>query len=336
MKGWRDWAPGLVLVTALAGVAEAGCWLWSMWGGGGLLSPLLAGVVLGMVVANTVELPGVFAPGVRFAAQKVLRGGIVLMGLRLTLGQLAGVGLPALVVVLVGSGLTFGFTLVLGRWLRLPPQRTILVASGTTVCGAAAIAAVDGSLKAPAEDVGFALASVTLFGTLAVFVYPEVLVAFHLAPAGYALWTGASVHEVAQVAAAASVLDPVGQALASTVKMVRVLLILPLTLGLSVFPGFFGLATGAPGTKKVSVPWFALGFFGVSVVFSWPLLPPRVTEGLLTLDGGLLTAAMVALGLGIRFSRFRGLSGRSLWLAFLPTVFLSAVTAATIGLLGRW
>jgi uncharacterized integral membrane protein (TIGR00698 family) len=336
-KSVVSFAPGLAFVAVATAVASLAGWRLSAPGSPVPLSSLTLGVLLGMVVANLVVLPPRLAPGIQLVAKTVLRLAIVLMGLRLTFNQIAAVGPQALLIVAVGSGLTFAFTLVLGRRWKVPVKRTLLLASGTSVCGAAAIAAVDGCVKAPEEDVGFALAAVTLFGTVALFAYPAALGLLHLSTRFYALWTGASVHEVAQVAAAASVLDPDGQALASTVKLLRVVLILPITLGLSFFPRIFGLGTresgqetsaAAGGTpRKVSVPWFAVAFFAVSLVFSFPILPPGVTKSLLAVDNVLLTAAMVALGLGIRFAKFRSLDARSLWLGLLPTVFLSSVTA---------
>jgi uncharacterized integral membrane protein (TIGR00698 family) len=318
--------PGLLLVSVVTAAAFALGAGSSHLGLPFPLSPLILAVVVGTVVTNLLPKDPGWTPGVRFVSRRILRLAIVLMGFRLSLTQILAVGPKAFVVVLLGSGLTFGFTLALGKRLKLPRNRVLLLASGTSVCGAAAIAAVDGCLGAQEEDVGFALAAVTLFGTLSLLVYPALMAVFHWSSGFYALWVGASIHEVAQVAAAAAILPATDQALASTVKLLRVLFILPITLGLAFLPNLPGRPTRAPGGRKVTVPWFALAFFAVSIVFSFPILSAPVTSFILDGDNILLTAAMAALGLGIHLSRFKTMELRTIWLGLLPTLFLSLTT----------
>lgn len=279
------------------------------------LGPLTLGLVLGVVLTHVRPPRETELPGVRWMGRTGLRVGIVLMGFRLTLPTILSLGLPVVLVVLAGSALTFAFTLVLGRALGMAPSRTLFVAAGTSVCGAAAIAAVQAARPGEDQDVALALGAVTLFGTLDLVVYPLIGPLVGLTSRQAALWTGASVHEVAQVAAIAALLPTAAQGLATTVKLLRVLLIVPLTLGLSL--------TSGNRQGKVTIPWFALGFFAIVLVFSFPVIGDDARAFLVQIDQVVLTGAMVALGLELHGSRFRGMGWRELVLTLSPTLLLA-------------
>lgn len=324
MSRFLSLAPGLLLVTVLT----AGALGLSVLPAVSMLSlgPLTLGLVLGVVATHLRPLRDSDRPGVHWMARTGLRAGIVLMGFRLSLSSVLSLGLPVILSVIGASALTFGFTLVLGRTLGIPQARTLFVAAGTSVCGAAAIAAVQASRPGDDQDVALALGAVTLFGTIDLLAYPLVGSTLGLTAHQAAVWTGASVHEVAQVAAIAALLPKDVQGLATTVKLLRVLLIVPLTLILSL---------GGQRRGRVTVPWFALGFFAVVVVFSFPLIDAGTRNLIVQIDQDLLTAAMVALGLELHVSRFRGMGWRDLVLTLSPTLVLEALSLGASFALGR-
>ena len=249
------------------------------------VSPLTLAIVLGMALGNTVAAPYLLriGEGIAFSKGRLLRLGIVLYGFQITWTQLAFAGWPALfadVGVVCG---TFALALWLGRRLGMERDTAALVGAGSAICGAAAVLAAQPVLKAKEADVGVAVATVVVFGTLAMFVYP--LLAALLLPSvadadacfGWGIYTGASVHEVAQVADVAVI-----------TKMIRVLLLAPFLLALPWLMRRFG--GGAPAAQKgaPALPWFALGFLG-AVAANSPLLLAGMLALWLLLGGGTLS-----------------------------------------------
>ncbi|MDF3822967.1 putative sulfate exporter family transporter [Leptospira sp. 96542] len=267
-------------------------------------------------------------------AQKLLRLGIVLFGLRLSFQDIAAVGW---VGVLADAGVllsTFALALWLGRrWLKLDSQTALLIGAGSAICGAAAVLATEPVVKAPAAKVAIAVATVVVFGTLAMFLYP-VLYALqrHLDVPGVGAWafgiyTGSTVHEVAQVAAVGNAIGPDAAKSAVIAKMMRVLMLAPFLLGLS-----WMMARGEKterGGKQGGVtvlPWFVLGFVLMaglrSLDLAWPWMPPAVLQALLWLGNLLLATAMAALGLSTHASVIHRAGGKPLLLGALLFAWL--------------
>lgn len=249
------------------------------------VSPLTLAIVLGMALGNTVAAPYLLriGEGIAFSKGRRRRLGIVLYGFKITWAQLSFAGWPALFAdVSVVCG-TFALALWLGRRLDIDRDTAALVGAGSAICGAAAVLAAQPVLKAKEADVGVAVATVVVFGTLAMFVYP--LLAALLLPSvadadacfGWGIYTGASVHEVAQVADVAVI-----------TKMIRVLLLAPFLLALPWLMRRFG--GGAPAAQKgaPALPWFALGFLG-AVAANSPLLLAGMLALWLLLGGGTLS-----------------------------------------------
>ena len=292
------------------------------------ISPLTLAIVLGMALGNSVAAPHLprIAEGIAFSKGRLLRLGIVLYGFKITWAQLTFAGWPALfadVGVVCG---TFALALWLGRRLGMERDTAALVGAGSAICGAAAVLAAQPVLKAKEADVGVAVATVVVFGTLAMFVYP--LMAALLLPAdgggawlGWGIYTGASVHEVAQVAAAGAAVNPQVADVAVITKMIRVLLLAPFLLALPWLMRRFGGGTAAQG-GALALPWFALGFLGAVAANSLLPLSDTVRRALLTVDTFLLTAAMFALGLGTHWQSIRQAGVRPLLLAGMLALWL--------------
>lgn len=334
--GFAALLPGLLvvaLVTALALLLQS----TELFSRQIPLSSLILAILLGLVGGNLLPLPAATRPGIKFASKTILRLAIIFLGFKLSLGQVLGIGPRALISTLAGSTLTILFTVWLGGRMGLPGKRSLLLGSGIAVCGAAAVAAVDGVIGAEEEDAAFGISAITLFGTIYIFLYPALRALGNLPDLFYALWTGSSVHEVAQVAAASAVLPDQFRGLAATVKMIRVLFIVPLTLILSFFP--WGEEKAAPGGagsrgRRISVPWFALLFFVAVLLNSFAPLGQGLRSGLVGLDGWLMTAAMAGLGLDIRFRALLKIGYKAALLGALSSLFLSLFSALAIRLSG--
>lgn len=312
--------------TAAVCMAVAGLPALAAYG----ISPLTVAIVAGMVLGNTVfpRFAPHLADGLAFSKTRLLRLGIVLYGLKITLPQLAAAGWPALAADIGIVAGTFLLAVWLGKRLRLPPQTAALIGAGSAICGAAAVLAAQPVLKAEERDVGVAVATVVVFGTLAMFVYP-MLAAWLVPPEaadavwfGWGLYTGASVHEVAQVAAAGAAIHPLAADVAVITKMIRVMLLAPFLLALPWLMRRLHPQDGGIGGSRLTIPWFALGFVAVVVLNSLISLPESWHQALIRFDTFLLTTAMFALGLTTRWHSVRQAGIRPLLLAGSLAVWL--------------
>lgn len=285
------------------------------------LSPLLLAVLAGAAWRNLAPVPAVLAPGVATAARPVLRAGIVLLGLQLSLPEVLALGPGALALVAGTVAATFAVAVLLGRALRLPEDLTLLVASGFSICGAAAVAGADSVVRARREMAATALGLVVLFGTLMIPLMPALAAALGLDARTAGLWIGASTHEVAQVVAAGGIVGPEALQTAVTVKLARVLMLAPVLAGLvwwvrrrTAAGGRDPLAAGeGPGAARPPlVPWFVLGFVALTLVRSTGLVPGPALEIAAAVQQLLLAVAMAALGLGVDLRAIARLGPRPL------------------------
>ncbi|MFD1505080.1 putative sulfate exporter family transporter [Georgenia yuyongxinii] len=298
-----------------------------------LLSPLLTSLIVGAVVANTrlVRLGALGQAGP--IAKTLLRVGIVLVGFRLSLEALAGVGGRGAVVIIVTVVLVFLATCWVGDRLGLDRGLVTLIASGFAICGAAAIAAVEGAIRRRDEDVALSIAMVTLFGSAMIIIVPLAGAGLALSPEQIGVWAGASIHEVAQVVAAASITGGAAVAVATTIKLGRVLL-----LGIVYSAARF--RDGAPGgldqvaQRKVRlVPWFVIGFVLAMLLRSSGLLPATALGAIDALANVSLAAGMFGLGLGVRFAQLYPLPWRVVGLSAVSTAVAASASLGLVVLL---
>jgi uncharacterized integral membrane protein (TIGR00698 family) len=311
--------PGLVFASAL-GLAGLGLALLPPFRHL-QLSALTLAIVLGMLCGNLLgaRLPNAFAPGIVYAQRSLLRAGVVLYGLRISFQQIAAVGFDALLLDLAIVASTLALGVWIGRrWLGLDRDTALLTACGSAICGAAAVLATERLLKPEPSKVAIAVASVVLFGTLNIFLYPQLAIWLAIPADAFGIYAGATVHEVAQVVAIGNAVSPAATDTAVIVKLTRVLMLVPF---LFILGGWQARKGGTRGA--VSMPWFALAFVGVCALNSLVSLPALLRDRLLDLDTLLLASAMAALGLETRFSRLRTLGPKPLLLAFVLFVWLS-------------
>ncbi len=319
--GPRRLVPGLLLCAAAVGVSLLVTQLVPV------MSALLAAILLGVVLATTVPLPAATAPGLKFAAKRLLRLGVVLLGVQLLLSDIAGlgVGMIGTVVAVVVIGI-FG-TLLIGRMLGVAPGQRLLIACGFSICGAAAVAAADGVVDAEEEDVVTAIALVVIFGTLMIPAVPLLAALIGLPTEQAGLWAGGSIHEVAQVVAVGGTLGGSALGAAVVVKLARVLMLAPV---LAVLGWHQRRTTVVPeGAKHPPlVPLFVLGFLAMVALRSTGVLGESVVEAAQIGQTVLLSAAMFALGCSVRLAAMKKVGLRPFVLAAISTVIV-ALTALT-------
>ncbi len=312
--------PGASVSMLLAGLAFLCAALPSAaaWGFG----TLTLAIVLGMLVGNLgLASARVLDPGFDFCRSIVLRGGIVLFGLRITFQDIGEVGLAGIATGMMVVLLTFSVALVLGtRVFGLDRSSAILIGAGASICGAAAVMATQGIVRARPEAVSVAVATVVVFGTLSMFLYPALYPFLGMSEHAYGVYVGSTVHEVAQVVAAGESVGDQAAATAVIEKMWRVMLLAPFLLVLGLVAGAGGGESGR--RARAGIPWFAVGFIGAAMLSSTGALPRAVADVLAGLANFLLAIAMAALGLRTRFGAIREAGAGPLKLGLALCVFL--------------
>lgn len=291
------------------------------------LSPMIVGIVLGMLYANSLRnnLPDTWVPGIQFCSKRVLRIGIILYGFRLTFQDVTAVGVPAICVDAIVVIVTILGGMLIGRMLKMDRELTLLTSVGSGICGAAAVLGAESAIRTQPYKTAVAVSTVVIFGTIAMFVYPVLYRngVFDLSPEEMGIFTGATVHEVAHVVGAGNAMGKAVSDPAIIVKMIRVMMLVPVLLVISYAMARAAVAGG--GTKsggKVSMPWFAILFLVVIGFNSFNLLPADVVGFINNFDTFLLTMAMTALGAETSIDKFRKAGFKPFLLALILFVWL--------------
>lgn len=293
------------------------------------ISPLIIGILLGMIYANTLRmhLPPSWVPGILFSTKTLLRAGIIFFGFKVTFQQIIGVGIPGL----IASTSVVTLTLIIGYLLgvkvfKLDRDTAILTSAGSSICGAAAVLATEGVLKNESYKSAVAVGTVVIFGTLSMFLYPFIyrlgIIPFNLNNEG--IYIGSTIHEVAQVVGAGSAISAETARTAVIVKMIRIMLMVPFLIILSLLIKKKKTSSGEKNTTaKISIPWFAVWFLAVAGFNSFNILPHGVTGIIKSIDTFVLTMAMTALGMETSLDKFRGVGSKAIFLALILFLWLN-------------
>ena len=319
----KEYFPGIVISSWIAGSSIIFLSNFSLI----YLSPLMASGLLGIFIRNFVGISKDTLPGVIFSAKRVLRLAVVLLGLRISISQIINMGFLSLFVVYFSCFSTFYLTCWLGKKLRVNRNLIYLIASGTSICGASAIVAINSVMDSSEEDVAYSIALVTCLGTLAMTSYPILANLLELPSNLFGLWCGTSIHEVAQVIGASFQLGEVSGEIATITKLSRVALIIPLVSFLS-FQNSFQSKDKEVNSPINSFPWFVLGFFLLVIINSLHFLSPEIIQTALNLNQFLLCMAMASMGLLTRFSSLKQIGVRPVYLASFSWLYLGFVSLA--------
>jgi uncharacterized integral membrane protein (TIGR00698 family) len=303
------------------------------------VSPYVVALVLGIALANVGGVPTAANEGARVAQRRLLRLGVVLLGFQVSVSEVASIGVAGLVAVTVIVVATFLVTRRLARALGLSEQLAVMLGAGFAICGASAVAAMDEITDASDEEVTFAIALVTICGTVAVIVLPILAGPFGLSSREFGTWVGASVHDVAQVVAAAGQHGVTALHSAIVVKLTRVALLVPLVAVVGRTAGWrtrraadadadaAATVDGAPRKRGTPpLPVFMVGFLAAVAVASTGVFTASQLAFLKELQTLCFTAALAALGMHVRVSRLRGIG----WAG----VAVGAIASVGIAVLG--
>src|SRR3569623_2024794 len=269
-------------------------------------SPLIIAILLGMIFHNVVGAPVSAKPGVTFSLRRILRFAIIMLGLQLTAMQIGEVGATGIAIIAVTLAATFLFTVWFGRIMSIDPKLAQLIGAGTSVCGASAVIATNTVTGAHDEDVAYAVACVTVFGSIAMFAYPTLGTLLHLDPRAYGLWTGSSIHEIAQVVAAAFQEGRQAGEFGTIAKLSRVMLLAPLVI--------------------------VLGVIAMIALNSIITIPPEAKSVIVSVTTFLLTMALAAMGLETDIGKLYAKGLRPLAVGATASIFISLFSLTLIKL----
>ncbi|MBZ9844542.1 YeiH family protein [Mesorhizobium sp. CA5] len=314
-SAWNGIIPGIVLVAMITAVAFSA----HNVSGFALFSPMILAVVSGTIYSNVLGLPAHAKAGIAFSQKRLLRFAIVLLGFQLTFGQVSGIGLGGIGSVAATLGATFLFTVALGKLIGVDAKLAQLIAAGTSICGASAIVATNIVTDARDEDVTYAVAAITLFGTTAMLGFPLLAPVFRLDQHAFGLWAGASIHEVAQVIGAGFQNGSQAGETATVAKLTRVAMLAPMVIALGVMARRG--SSDASGARP-PLPWFVAAFVAVVALNSLIAIPAQIHSTIALAAQIMLTMGLAAMGLQADISGLRSRGLRPLMLAFSAFIFI--------------
>jgi uncharacterized integral membrane protein (TIGR00698 family) len=320
--------PGL----ALAATAAASAYAVRQLPGMTTFSPMILAIVIGIAFHNIVGTPVWAKQGVAFSMRRLLRAAIILLGLQLTIAQVTEVGGRGIGIIALTLVSTFAFTVWMGRLLGVDRKLAQLIAAGTSICGASAVIATNTVTNAQDEDVAYAVACVTVFGSVAMFAYPLLPGLLHLDPHAFGLWSGASIHEIAQVVAASFQDGQKAGEFGTIAKLSRVMLLAPMVIALGL------IASRSPERGATSarppMPWFVLGFVVMVGINSVVTIPAEARAWIVALTTFLLSIALAAMGLETDIGKLTARGFRPALLGALAFLFIAGFSLALIKLIG--
>ena len=291
------------------------------------ISPLIIGILIGVFYANTLrsKLPQEWVPGILFSTKTLLRVAIIFYGFRLTFQNIADVGLSGILISAIMVTTTFIIGYIVGtKVFKFDKETTILISAGSSICGAAAILATEPVIKSKPYKSVIAVSTVVIFGTLSMFLYPLAYKAGYI-PFGnteMGLYIGGTIHEVAHVVGAGNAINQSVATTAVIVKMIRVMMIAPFLIILSIWLAKTGKSSIGKTKTKITIPWFAIFFIAVAGFNSLNLIPANIVSGINSIDTFLLTMAMTALGMETNVTKFKGVGPKPIYIASILYIWL--------------
>lgn len=295
------------------------------------ISSLLYAIIIGMLIANFTSISSkpMFQDGIKFTSKKILRLGVILLGFKLSLGELTKLGLEGVLFIGVMVFITLMSVIKLAEKMGLSEKMGICLAAGTAICGASAVAAVGPIVEADEEDTAFGIGAITLFGTIAMFIFPVLYKTLNLDAIFYGSWVGMTLPEVAEVVAAGGAVgSDLADSMAILTKLTRVVFLMPVSIGFAVW---YSKKQKKEINKKIDKPYYVIGFILVVILNSLNILPPNIKALCLDFGNIILTTAMASLGLKTDLRKMISVGIKPLVAAFIGMLIIQV-----IGIIGAY
>ncbi|WP_282938885.1 YeiH family protein [Paenibacillus sp. RC67] len=332
-KPWIGFLIGiaLTLLIALAAKYLAGFPFLSIMG------QLVIAILIGIIWRASIGVPTRAVAGTQFSSKKLLRLGIILLGMRLNLVDIVHAGPKVFLLAVIVIAFTLSVVYGLTRLLKVDKGLGMLTACGTAICGAAAVVAIAPQINAKDEETAIGAAIVAILGTLFTLLYTFLFPVLGLSSLGYGVFSGATLHEIAHVIAAAAPGGNQAVDMAVIVKLTRVALLVPVAILIGIWANRAQRkeagSTAKTSWRSIPIPWFILGFLVVSGIHSLNIVPEAVASALVTAAYMLIAMAMAGLGLGVDLATFRRLGMKSFAAGLIGSVLLSGLGFILVHLL---
>ncbi|MET4561735.1 putative integral membrane protein (TIGR00698 family) [Lysinibacillus parviboronicapiens] len=290
-----------------------------------ILGQLVIAIIIGMAWKATFNVAESWQPGIAFSSKKLLRFGIILLGMRLNLADIYHAGASVFVIAFID--LLFALMVVYGltKIFHVEKKLGILTACGTAICGAAAVVAIAPQIKANEKETAVGAAIVALLGTVFTLVYTMLYSLFGLSPTQYGIFAGGTLHEIAHVIAAAAAGGNEAVDIAVIVKLTRVALLVPVAIIIGIW---YQRSENGQEKKAFSlsiIPWFILGFLAMSALNSLGIVPPAIAQSIVNCAYILIAMAMAGLGLNVEIKTFKQLGLKAFIAGLIGSVCLSVL-----------
>ncbi len=323
--------PGLALIAAVVAVA------FQINNFQPAVSPLALCVAFGFLIANVGSWPTFATDGTALAGKKLMRIGVALLGAQVSVISLQAIGIKGVITVILVVTFTIFGILALSKLFKMSGDLGLLIGVGFGVCGATAVAAIRPQTRATQEETSYAIALISLCGTLSIFVLPFLGHVVGLSDQTFGAWAGAAVHDVGQVIATASVWSDEAIKSAIVIKLARVCLLAPIVLILSIRHRAYLKSTNQSGESSVKVPlipFFVLGFIAVALAYNLFDIPPALHDVTVLTSKVLLGAGLVALGSGVRWKSIRAIGPRPMVMGMLAWIIVAGIALAAVRFTG--
>ncbi len=327
-------APGIALCAVIALAAMGLQWIEEHWTGRPWLEALVIAILIGTIVRTLWTPDRRWVPGIGFSAKTLLEIAVMLLGASISFQAVLDAGAGLILGIAVVVALAIGASYGLGRWLGLPSRMAMLVACGNSICGNSAIAAVAPVIGAKPEDVASSIAFTAILGVIVVLTLPLLVPLFGLSMTQYGVLAGLTVYAVPQVLAATVPVSLVSTQLGTLVKLVRVLMLGPVVIVLSLVAGRDTKDAKPRLSWSRLVPWFIVGFLSLALLRSLGAIPDAVLRAVVPAATLLTVISMAALGLGVDLKVLRSVGARVTLAVTLSLLVLIAISLGLIRLLG--
>jgi uncharacterized integral membrane protein (TIGR00698 family) len=323
---------GFILCAGIAVLAtltqNIPLWPFTLANGTHPFEAIIIAMVFGLLIGNVWSVATSFQPGIQFSAKRLLNLAIILLGARLNLAAMMHLPSRVLMIIVLCTTSVFFVSLLFARFVRLQSSMSILIAIGSAICGSAAIAAAAPVIHADKDDIAVAITSINLLGLLAIFLFPLLGHFLHVSQTHFGIWVGASIQAVPQVVASGFAYGRVAGTVGTLVKLVRVLLLAPFILGLSLWASkhLKGIEHHAPKRWQTYLPPFVVLFFVVIIVNSLGWLSPTMISIAREGSNFLMAMALAAIGLNTRVKSLVTSGGKAVLVATFGAIVIATLS----------
>lgn len=325
----KDITPGILFTLFLAIVA------YILGGFFPVLGGAIFGILIGVFINNVFDLSTSLVSGIDFVLKKILKLAIILLGFSFQLMDILIVGKSSIIIVLVSVLTGLILTYFIGRLFGLRGNTSLLIGSGTAICGSTAIVTISPIIKAKEEEMTYAINTIFAFNVLAILFYPMIANLLNMSDYYFGIWAGAAIHDTSSVVAAGYAFSDEAGEISVVVKLVRTLMLIPLALFIAIFYSLKMKGKTSAGNTKLHkiFPYFILIFVGVAILNSVFNIPETFTSSMGWLAKFFIVMVMVSVGLKTDVKKITQVGFKPLIVGLIASVLIGVISISLIYIL---